>query len=102
MQKYADSARVMCSEIPELAHLYLWGHTRALHLYQHGIDLTLVSQWLSHSNLKTALIYAHVDIDIEYKRQATNSAFGNTHVTGITPDNYTVTDEELLKRLYGL
>lgn len=31
-----------------------------------------------------------------------NHAFRNTDVPGITLDNYTVTDEELLKRLYGL
>lgn len=100
MQKYADSARAKCPEIPEHVHPHLWRHTRAMHLYQHGMDLTLVSQWLGHSNLETTLIYAHADI--EYKRRAMNHAFGNTDVTGITPENYTVTDEELLKRLYGL
>lgn len=100
MQKYADSAKAKCPEIPEHVHPHLWRHTRAMHLYQHGMDLTLVSQWLGHSNLETTLIYAHADI--EYKRRAMNHAFGNTDVPGITLDNYTVTDEELLKRLYGL
>lgn len=100
MQKYADSARAKCPEIPAHVHPHLWRHTRAMHLYQRGMDLTLVSQWLGHSNLETTLIYAHADI--EYKRRAMNHAFGNTDVTGIQPENYTVTDEELLKRLYGL
>ena len=100
MQKYANSARAKCPEIPAHVHPHLWRHTRAMHLYQRGMDLTLVSQWLGHSNLETTLIYAHADI--EYKRRAMNHAFGNTDVTGIKPENYTVTDEELLKRLYGL
>lgn len=48
MQKYADSARAKCPEIPEHVHPHLWRHIRAMHLYQHGMDLTLVSQWLGH------------------------------------------------------
>lgn len=100
MQKYADSARAKCPEIPDHIHSHLWRHTRAMHLYQHGMDLTLVSQWLGHANLETTLIYAHADI--EYKQRAMNRALGNTDVLGVAPEEYTVTDEALLKRLYGL
>ena len=71
-----------------------------MHLYQHGMDLTLVSQWLGHVNLETTLIYAYADT--EHKRQAITRALGDDAVPGIAPTNYTVTDEELLKRLYGL
>jgi hypothetical protein len=38
-----------------------------MHLYQHGVDLTLVSQWLGHAQLKTTLIYAHADTEIKRK-----------------------------------
>lgn len=100
MQKYADSARAKCPEIPDRIHPHLWRHTRAMHLYQHGMDLTLVSQWLGHANLETTLIYAHADV--EYKRRAMSRALGNDDVPGIAPEEYTVTDEVLLKRLYGL
>ena len=100
MQKYADSARAKCPEIPERVHPHLWRHTRAMHLYQHGMDLTLVSQWLGHVNLETTLIYAHADT--EHKRQAISRALGDTAAPGVEPANCTVTDEELLKRLYGL
>ena len=98
MQKYADSARIKCLEIPERVHLHLWRHTRAMHLYQYGMDLTLVSQWLGHANLETTLIYAHA----EHKRQAIVRALRDTAAPGVAPANYTVTDENLLKRLYGL
>jgi len=100
MQKYADSARAKCPEIPERVHPHLWRHTRAMHLYQHGMDLTLVSQWLGHVNLETTLIYAHADT--EHKRQAISRALGDTAAPGVDPVNYTVTDGELLQRLYGL
>lgn len=100
MQKYADKARAKCPEIPNRVHPHLWRHTRAMHLYQHGVDLTLVSQWLGHTNLETTLIYAHADT--EHKRQAISRALGDTAAQGIDPASYTVTDEELLKRLYGL
>lgn len=71
-----------------------------MHLYQHGMDLTLVSQWLGHANLETTLIYAYADT--EHKRQAIARALGDNAAPGVDPANYTVTDEELLKRLYGL
>ena len=100
MQKYANSARAKCSEIPERVHQHLWRHTRAMHLYQHGMDLTLVSHWLGHANLETTLIYAYADT--EHKRQAIARALGDSAAPGVDPANYTVTDEELLKRLYGL
>lgn len=100
MQKYADSARAKCPDIPERVHPHLWRHTRAMHLYQHGMDLTLVSQWLGHANLETTLIYAYADT--EHKRQAIARALGDSAAPGVDPANYTVTDEELLKRLYGL
>ena len=102
MQKYAETARAKCPEIPEHIHPHLWRHTRAMHLYQHGMDLTLVSQWLGHVNLETSLIYAHADT--EHKRKAITRALGDNAAKGVDPDseNYIVTDEELLKRLYGL
>ena len=100
MQKYANSARAKCPEIPERVHPHLWRHTRAMHLYQHGMDLTLVSQWLGHANLETTPIYAYADT--EHKRQAIARALGDSAAPDVDPANYTVTDEELLKRLYGL
>ena len=100
MQKYADLARAKCQEIPAHVHPHLWRHTRAMHLYQHGMDLTLVSQWLGHTNIETTLIYAHADT--EHKRQAITKALGDSAAPGVVPEKYTVSDEEMLQRLYGL
>ena len=100
MQKYADSARLKCPTVPSRVHPHLWRHTRAMHLYQHGMNLTLVSQWLGHARLETTLIYAHADT--EHKRKAITQALGENAAPGIEQTNYVVTDEELLRRLYGL
>ena len=59
-----------------------------MHLYQHGMDLTLVSQWLGHTNIETTLIYAHADT--EHKRQAITQALGDSAAPGVVPEKYTV------------
>lgn len=100
LKKYGNTARLVCSEVPENIHPHLWRHSRAMHLYQHGMDLTLISQWLGHSDLETTLIYAHADT--EQKRRAVEKAMGRDVVSDIDVPKYTITDDELLKKLYGL
>ena len=41
LNKYAAMARTECPNVPEKVHQHLWRHTRAMHLYLHGMDLTL-------------------------------------------------------------
>ena len=100
IQKYAASAREKCPDVPLNVHPHLWRHTRAMHLYQHGMDLTLISQWLGHKQLETTLIYAHADTAA--KRKAITEAMVSDPILGAESVNYTVSDEEILKRLYGL
>ena len=59
-------------------------HTRAMHLYQHGMDLTLISQWLGHASLETTLVYAHADT--EAKRKAIEKAMGSG--TGVPEETW--------------
>ena len=100
LQKHAASAREKCSEVPEKVHPHLWRHTRAMHLYQHGMDLSLVSQWLGHANLSTSLIYAYADT--EHKRNAIEKAMRGGH-SGITDATLCIVDDDsLLKKLYGM
>ena len=99
IQKYAELARENCPDVPERVHPHLWRHTRAMHLYQHGMDLTMISQWLGHKQVETTLIYAYADT--EAKRKAIEKAMG-TGLAGTESVNYTVSDEDMLRRLYGL
>ena len=72
-----------------------------MNLYQHGIDLTMVSQWLGRANLSTALIYVHVDT--EMKRKAMEEATGDPFPkVSAEESSYDVNDDAVLKRLYGL
>jgi site-specific recombinase XerD len=102
MKGYAASARAKCPSVPESVHPHLWRHSRAMHLYQHGMDLTLVSQWLGHSSPSTTLVYAYADT--EHKRRAIEGAMSEQGI--IAPESaaerYTISDERLIKRLYGL
>lgn len=98
LQKYADSARAKCPEVPEHVHPHMWRHSRAMHLYQHGMPLELVSQWLGHSSPETTLIYAYADT--EHKREAIKRALGENATAN--DQVATVSDEDLLKQLYGL
>lgn len=102
LQKYAEQARCVCSDVPENVYPHLFRHSRAMHLYQEGMDLTLVSQWLGHSQLETTQIYAHADT--EHKRRAIEAATpqDNPLYSKLNSARYTVTDEETLKRLTGL
>jgi len=102
VKRYGETARLTCLEVPENVHPHLFRHSRAMHLYQHGMDLTLVSQWLGHANLETTLVYAHADT--EQKRKAIDAATpkGDPLRGRLNPARYTVSDENQLKLLYGL
>ena len=99
LNKYARSASDECPEIPVNMHPHLWRHSRAMHLYKGGMDLSLISQWLGHSSVTVTQIYAYADV--EQKRKAIVDAS-----TDLSIDSksvlYKVSDEDLLRKLYGL
>ena len=102
LTQYAKAAREKCIEIPENVHPHLWRHSRAMHLYQQGMDLTLVAQWLGHAQLETSLVYAHADT--EHKRKAIASATppDSPLYARLSPKRFIITDEDVLKQLTGL
>jgi len=102
LRDYGAIARETCAEVPENVHPHLFRHSRAMHLYQGGMDLTLVSQWLGHSQLESTRIYAHADT--EHKRKAIAAATPPDSPLGkkLSPERYTIADEDMLKRLAGL
>lgn len=102
VRKYGISARENCLEVPENVHPHLFRHSLAMSLYQNGVDLSLISQWLGHSCVETTLIYAHADT--EMKRQAIEKAVpeGSELKHFLNAERYVVDDEDLLKQLCGL
>lgn len=101
IQSYCAAAQKECVDVPDNIHPHLWRHTRAMHLYQHGVDLTLISQWLGHANLETTLVYAKADT--EQKRRAMENANKSSPLAEkLNSDRFKVNDDELIKKLYGL
>jgi site-specific recombinase XerD len=101
IQEYAVRAKSSCSDVPDNAHPHLWRHSRAMHLYQHGVDLTLISQWLGHARYETTLIYAKADT--EQKRKAMENANKSSPLADkLNSERFTISDDDLIKRLYGL
>ena len=99
---YGDAARKRCPEIPDNVHPHLFRHSRAMHLYQHGMDLSLISQWLGHASVDTTLIYAYADT--EHKRRAIEKATepDSPLKTALNSERFTVSDDDTIKKLYGL
>lgn len=100
--EYGKKARAVCPEVPENVYPHLFRHSRAMHLYQAGMDLTLVSQWLGHANLETTEIYAYADTEHKRKAIAASTPPDSPLHSKLNAARYTVTDEELLKKLVGL
>ncbi len=102
LSQYAKAAHKQCPEAPENAHPHLWRHSRAMHLYQEGMDLTLVSQWLGHAQIETTLIYAHADTEHKRKAIAAATPADNPLSKKLNPKRFTISDDDTLKRLTGL
>lgn len=99
---YGTMARKCCKEVPKNVHPHLFRHSRAMHLYEHGMDLMLVSQWLGHAQFKTTLIYARADPEMKRKAIERATVKDARLRDLIKPKRMKVDDDNLLKRLYGL
>ncbi|MGL5084546.1 MAG: tyrosine-type recombinase/integrase, partial [Clostridium sp.] len=99
LNSYEKLAKKVRISLPHL-HPHLFRHARAMHLYQSGMPLALVSQWLGHSQLETSLIYAYADT--EMKRAAADKMV-NAENGVFTNDAFIYQDDEdTIKKLYGL
>lgn len=102
LKQYGMKAHANCQEVPENIYPHLFRHSRAMHLYQEGMDLTMVSQWLGHAQLETTEIYAHADTEHKRKAIAASTPQDNPLYSKLNSARYTVDDKEMLKRLVGL
>jgi len=99
---YGKMAREHCIDVPVGVIPHMIRHSRAMHLYQHGMDLTLLAQWLGHAQLETTLIYAFADT--EQKRKSIEKATPRDSPlrSKLNSERYTINNDETLKKLYGL
>lgn len=100
LRKYEAKAKEARIDFPHL-HAHLFRRTRAMHLYAAGVDLTLIADWLGHSNLETVQVYARATVDM--KRKATSKlSEDDKSVFKIDVAFKYLDDEDALKRLCGL
>jgi len=95
MKNYGERARKVCCEVPERIHPHLIRHTRAMHLYQAGIPLSYIAEFLGHASTNTTEIYASADVKM--LRKVLEKI--DPEVTNEIP---VWKNEETLKKLCGL
>ena len=100
--RYGALARKTTAEVPERLHPHTLRHSRAMHLYQNGMDLEILSQWLGHARLETTLIYANADAEMKRKAIAAATPADSPLGRHLKPERMTISDETLIRRLYGL
>lgn len=64
LKRYASAARIECPEVPEKVYPHLFRHTHAMHLYQMGVPLSYIKDFLGHTNINTTNIYASADVSM--------------------------------------
>ena len=99
LTQYGAMAREICPEVPSRVHPHLLRHTRAMHLYQAGMPLTYIKDFLGHAQLHTTDRYAFADTTM--MREALEKAVQQSP-TGITEQPIWQNNEELILKLCGL
>ena len=100
LKRYAEAARQVCSEVPLRMHAHLFRHTRAMHLYQAGIPLSYIKDFLGHVSVNTTDIYASTDTSMmraALEKIITTGSIQASQKIPIWQDN-----EEMILKLCGL
>lgn len=86
LKKYADIARKSCDKIPDNVHPHMLRKSRAMHLYQAGMPLSVLSEFLGHEDPETTLIYARADTEMKKKAiEKAGKAHGLTSIDNSKP-----------------
>ena len=100
IRQHAATAKARCPDVPDRVHPHMLRHSRAMHLYQNGMPLALLTEWLGHADPETTLIYAHADT--EMKRQALEKANSATTQSRAPEVPMWHDREDIIQRLCGL
>ena len=99
IHQHAATAKTKCPDVPARAHPHMLRHSRAMHLYQAGMPLALLTEWLGHADPETTLVYAHADT--EMKRHALEKANSTTSQSPLPAPLWHDRDD-IIQRLCGL
>ena len=64
LKRHGEAARLECPEVPERVHPHQFRHSRAQHLYQDGMPLSYIAEFLGHASIDTTNVYASADISM--------------------------------------
>lgn len=64
-------------------------HSAAMDLFQNGVDLSTIAQWLGHESIETTQIYRHADLALKER------ALARTTPTDVRPGRYRPSDSLL-------
>lgn len=97
VHQYTDLAGTASCPMPDAIGPHTFRHTKAMHLYQSGIDLIYIRDILGHADLKTTQMYAQIDTEI--KRNALEKVYPELVPHDLPDWNR---DNDLLSRLLKL
>lgn len=97
LKKYAAEARTRNPHVPDNVHPHMFQHSRAMHLYQNGMPLAILSEFLGHEDPETTLIYAYADT--EMKRQAVEKASKDLLADDIMDDSPVWESQDIIDQL---
>jgi integrase/recombinase XerD len=100
LKRYAGSAHQVCSEVPLRMHAHLFRHTRAMHLYQSGIPLSYIKDFLGHVSVNTTDIYASPDTSMMRAALEKINKGNDEQTSKVVP--VWQGDEEMILKLCGL
>ncbi len=92
--------KMMDPSLPHL-HPHLFRRTRAMHLYEEGISLPMISEWLGHAQLETTQIYAKLSGLMKEKVLDAMQEKNNIIFQDESNKNY-VDDNDMLRHICGL
>ena len=97
LRNYSETARKQSPIIPEKVTPHVLRHAKAMHLYQSGVALVYIRDFLGHVDLKSTDIYARADT--EMKRKALEQAYPEMTSASLPDWNH---DQDLLSWLGDL
>ena len=98
IRRYGNSAKKECNDVPDNLHAHIYRHSRAMALYQSGVPLSYIKEFLGYSHINTTSVYAMADIAM--MREALEKA---SYSSAPNPSKSTWEgNEDLILRLCGL
>ena len=96
LNKYAKSAREECPDIPDSVYPHMVRRSRATHMYQDGVPMSLISKILGHVHESTTRIYAKTSLKMMQE------AIAKTTHPSVKDEKELWVDEDLAARMCGL